>query len=129
MFVHIYYSSRSLLTQNLVFLQSSNADIDELPNVVRQMSLVQETPQKNVPSGSFFSVQAGSSRHAPSHFGTTQFQFPSVLHFVSKPPDFVEPRPSDIFLRGILDPDSPSAPPRINPWSDDYFIGDVAIVI
>ncbi|KAG0698071.1 hypothetical protein DFH29DRAFT_1003154 [Suillus ampliporus] len=75
------------------------------------MSLVQETPQKNVPSGSFFSGQAG------------------VLRFISKPPDFVELRPSDIFLHGILDPDSPSAPPRINPWPDDYFIGDVTIVV
>jgi hypothetical protein len=43
------------------------------------------------------------------------------------PPNFVEPQPSDIILRGICDPDSPSAPPRINSWSEDYFIGDVNI--
>jgi len=97
------------------------------------MSLVPQTPRKKdtVPSGSLVSTQAG--RQA-SHFGTAdllsmQFHFLTVLRYVSKLPDFVEPSPSDIILCGIPDPDSPSAPPRINPWSEDYFIGDVNITI
>ncbi|KAG1801150.1 uncharacterized protein BJ212DRAFT_1496273 [Suillus subaureus] len=73
-----------------LFLESSNADIDELPD----------------------------------------FHSPIVQRRrVAMPPDFVEPQPSDIILRGIRDPDSPSAPPRINPWSEDYFIGDVNIAV
>ncbi|KAG1847033.1 hypothetical protein DFJ58DRAFT_843349 [Suillus subalutaceus] len=109
--------------------QSSNADIDELPNVIRQLSLVPQTPQQNTSTGSFSTTPAGS------HFGTTdllstQFRFPGVqLRRIAMPPDFVEPQPSDIILRGIRDPDSPSAPPRINPWLEDYFIGDVDITI
>lgn len=126
--LNLFSLARSL-THNLVFLESSNADIDELPNVIRQLSLVPKTPVRkdNIPSGSFF--RAGSS-HQASHFGTADLlsrQF--LLRHVSKPLDFVEPRPSDIFLRGVLDPDSPSAPPRINPWSEDYFIGDVNIAV
>jgi hypothetical protein len=77
-------------------------------------------------------AEAGPSRRA-SHFGTTdllstQFQF-SGLHHVSMPPDFIEPQPSDIILQGIHDPDSPSAPPHINPWSENYFIGDMNIFV
>ena len=103
---------------------SSDFAIDHLPESIRQMSLLPETPkQKDVPPSGF----------QVAHFGTTEllatsFQFPNT-RCVAKPPDFVEPRPADIFLRGIPDPDDPTAPPRINPWSNDYFIGDVDIAL
>lgn len=45
------------------------------------------------------------------------------------PPDFVEPQPSDIILRGIRDPESPSVPHRINPLSQDNLIGDVNLAV
>lgn len=92
------------LARNSVFLESSNADMDELPDVIRQLLLMPQTPQENaVPSSSFFSAmpEVGSSCQV-SHFGTAdllsvQFQF-SNLCCVAMPPDFVEPQPSDIIL-------------------------------
>ncbi|KAG2120489.1 uncharacterized protein F5147DRAFT_1367 [Suillus discolor] len=97
-----------------LFLESSNADMDDLPDVIRQLSLVPQTPSKNtVPStGSFFT----GSRFGTADLLSTQFHSPIVQRRrVAMPPDFVEPQASDIILRGIRDPDSPSAPPRINP--------------
>lgn len=41
------------------------------------------------------------------------------------PVDFVEPTFDDIMLRGVPDPNSPSPAPRVNPWSADYFLGNI----
>jgi len=75
------------MTSQALSLGSSDFAIDDLPESVRQMSLLPETPQKKdvPPSG----LQV-------AHFGTTEllatpFQFPNT-HCVVKPPDFVEPQ-------------------------------------
>ncbi|KIJ06238.1 hypothetical protein PAXINDRAFT_20559 [Paxillus involutus ATCC 200175] len=47
-----------------------------------------------------------------------------ALRRVAHPVYFVEPSFDDIILRDVPDPTSPFSPPRINPWSGDYFLGD-----
>ncbi|KAG2367171.1 Alpha/Beta hydrolase protein [Suillus spraguei] len=80
-------------------------------------------------------TSTASFSKAGSHFGTVDllsriFHSTSIQHrHVAMLLDFVEPQPSDIILRGIHDSDSPVCPPRIDPWSEDCFIGDVDITV
>ena len=127
---------------SLVFLTGSSPEVEDLPGNMQRMSLSPERHRKptrvqaatsnglGTTSDGTSTQGASSSRTLTFPFEASQFQFtvPTATSTLTPPRKrvapvikFVEPTWEDILLRGAPD----SSVPHINPWAEDYFLGDV----
>ncbi|KIK77940.1 hypothetical protein PAXRUDRAFT_17166 [Paxillus rubicundulus Ve08.2h10] len=69
-----------------------------------------------------------NSRSAGNYTDSTfHFALPKAPPVKCLPPpvEFVEPSFDNIIFRRVPDPTNPASAPHINPWSKDYFLGDI----
>jgi hypothetical protein len=121
----------SLCNVVTVFLTSDGPDdVNDLPSSMKGMSLSPEhgrngkgtkTPFAHPPVASY---PRSAGNYADSMF---RFALPKAPPVKRLPPpvDFIEPSFDDIIFRRVPDPTSPASAPHINPWSKDYFLGDI----
>lgn len=131
---HVHYLRySSFIDLFAVFLHTFRGnEADDLPGSMKGMSL---SPQhrrnkKDKWTPTVNHSAATTSQFAGNYSGPT-FRFlappqaPVVGRRLPPPMDFVEPSLDDIIFRQVPDPVSPASAPRINPWTADYFLGDI----
>lgn len=123
------YDLPSYIITASVFLPSDpSTEPRDLQGCLGRMSLSPGTPQEL--NTEPCSVSGTLAPRAPCD-ESTQAPKPvpeaacPVRKRIPPPVDFVEPSFDDVFFYGAKDPASPTCPPRINPFSDGYYLGDI----